>query len=120
MDIIAGISKIIDEGALDKLNLNMAEDISYLAKGQDLDEVLSYFGLKIEDIKGEDLKFVNLIISRTKACAKAEATNALFESMKSKNAESAALSYLDRFSPGWKTSDNNLNGKVFSFNMLKS
>jgi len=120
IDILDGLDKLIDKDKLSVFNIDQASDIAYLSKGQDITETLSYYGVVEDKLNTEDAKFVRLVIARTKAIAKAEATKALFDTMEnSKIATASTLAYLERFSPSWEK-DMNTDNRTFSFNMIKS
>lgn len=119
IDALDGLDKIINKDKLDKLKIDYADDIAYLAKGQNKSEVLEYYGLTETELSNEDKKLLDVVVNRAKVIAKAEATTALFNSMKDKRtAASSSLSYLVRFSNDWKLSDEAIGTEKFIFNMI--
>ena len=82
-------------------NLQEVEDLS---AGLDQAEVLSWYGLSLDDLSGDDLKYFNIAFNKGRANAKRKAVSKLFEAMSSRQAKESAISYLARFSEGWATS----------------
>jgi len=118
IDVLEGLEKIINKKKLSKLDIDYATDISYIAKGQNRDEILEYYGLEEKDLSDEDKKFLKIVIARTKTSARAEATKALFDSMGDpRSAASSALSYLVRFSPDWNVVSASDGNEKFTFIM---
>lgn len=106
IDVLDGLDKIINKDKLLKLSLDYASDIAYLSRGLDKDEILAYYGLAKKEISAEDKRFIDIVITRGKTQALAEATKFFFASMQDpRTAASSSLSYLTRFSEGWNVPD---------------
>ena len=95
------------------------QEIEELAAGLDAEEVCAWYGLTPAEIQQseKDWLYFQRAFNKGRANAKRKAVGKLFEAMGGRQAKESAISYLARFSDGWRepvASDNQTSGK-FSF-----
>lgn len=109
----------IDYRSEDPAKVRTLHEVTHLARGLTLEEVLASFGMDSQDLDDQDDNFkrdFRIAFMKGRANGKREAIDKLFNQMSNaKGGEKACLEYLQRFGEKWSDEQDSITGFTMSF-----